>query len=221
MVICESSYAPTRGALTFDEVFTLPRIWFDCHECAEQWLASPSNPRQIHDRKMVDDAQRDATKHLAKTPASRWFYLCTAAGMTVYGAVALSWCEGAELSQVWEGWEASGFPLKPLPEYERPARFINPALLPTTNSLLELVKLAENKPLPICAMIVAKGDALDVDLSVNMAANASPQIAALRSMVSRRFLSAVSPLAVLATPLIVAVPFLADQAMLNLDSSCQ
>lgn len=107
-----------------------------------------------------------------------WYGIMVNAGTSVYGAVALSWCEGAELAQVWEGWEASGFPLKPLPEYERPARFINPALLPATNSLKELVDLVEAKSLPICALMVAKRDTLEMDLPDAMARVANPQVAA-------------------------------------------
>ncbi len=108
-----------------------------------------------------------------------WHTLCTGAGMTVYGAVALSWCKDAQLEQVWEGWEASGFPLLPKPEYERPARFINKELLPKSNSLKDITQSADNKSLPIAAMIVALEDEpLKFDLPESQIKGASPQVAA-------------------------------------------
>lgn len=177
----------SRKGATIVQETTFPEVWVDLHQKADQWLTLGDEFSNII-RKLRCDEQNFITLSLLKSAcASTWHSLCTAAGMTVYGAVALSWCKDAELSQVWEGWEASGFPLKPLPEFERPARFINPALLPETNSLLELAQIAENKPLPICTMIVAKGDALDVDLSVEMAAKANPQISSfLKAYMERK-----------------------------------
>ncbi|WP_039018126.1 hypothetical protein [Halocynthiibacter namhaensis] len=173
---------PKQGATFLTADWSLIDVWYALHQNAKMWAKSDPDTKR-----KCNNTDSGILGTLTETSSELWSNLCRITGMTVYGAVALSWCKDAELSQVWEGWEASGFPLKPLPEYERPARFINPALLPTTNSLLELVKLAENKPLPICAMIVAKGDALDVDLSVNMAANASPQIAAfLKAHIERQ-----------------------------------
>ena len=166
------------GALKTESNYFIVCIWLGLHSRANDLASLPSYLNTPKHKKTIDGTDFLNLRELEKISADQWHTLCTAAGMTVYGSVALSWCKDAELSQVWEGWEASGFPLKPLPEFERPARFINPALLPTTNSLLELARLAENKPLPICAMIVAKGDALDVDLTASQASKASPQIAA-------------------------------------------
>lgn len=160
------------------EQFRPAFIWFQLHQHAEVWAQNIQNGMDPEDLTYNDDEDALLFRSLDDFAVQRWIKLCEALEWTVYGAVALSWCKDADLSQVWEGWEASGFPLKPLSEYERPARFINPALLPATNSLLELARIVENKTLPICAMIVAKGDALDVDLTPGQATNASPQIAA-------------------------------------------
>lgn len=166
-----------QGAQRTDGNALLINDWLSINKNGATWLSLPIGTSLQSDRGMVDKAMSRLLAACASTPAAAWKALCDGIGMTVYGAVALSWCKGADLSQVWEGWEASGFPIKPLPEYERPARFINPALIPATNSLMELARIVENKTLPICAMIVAKGDALDVDLTPGQAAKASPQIA--------------------------------------------
>lgn len=111
-------------------------------------------------------------------------------GWTSYGAVALSWCAGVQLRDVWSGWLASGFPLKPLPEFERPARFLNPALLPQTASLREIVAWANGQgytevamyDLAISAVIAGLKVPLIFDMPAGQMAQASPQIAAfLRS----------------------------------------
>ena len=122
---------------------------------------------------------------LTQVEASIWSSLCSAAGPTVYGAIALSWCKDAELSQVWEGWHASGFPLKPSPEFERPARFINPALMPVSDSLNDILNAEARKhedpeihTLAICARIAAVQGPLKFDIPLDSLKTAPPQIAA-------------------------------------------
>lgn len=97
----------------------------------------------------------------------------------MFTAVALSWCEGATLPQVFDGWRASGFPLKPLPEYERPARFINPALLPQTRKLSELATAAEPDILALCAMIAHSPEPLEFDVPhPSLRGSPNPQVVA-------------------------------------------
>lgn len=114
---------------------------------------------------------------LKEFPAVKWTAIGFAAGMTVYGAVALSWCKDAEIKDVWEGWEASGFPLKPLPEFERPARFVNPALMPKTRSLKGIVDEMGNSSIAICAAIAFSPEPLEFDLDPKMMKSAKPQLA--------------------------------------------
>ncbi|TNE64061.1 MAG: hypothetical protein EP336_16420 [Rhodobacteraceae bacterium] len=122
---------------------------------------------------------------MAQIPADKWSGLCSSIGPTVYGAIALSWCKDAELSQVWEGWHASGFPLKPSPEFERPARFINPALMPVSDSLHDILNAEARKhedpeihTLAICARIAAVQGPLKFDIPLDSLKTAPPQIAA-------------------------------------------
>ena len=116
-------------------------------------------------------------RDLQKIDVSKWLNIGIGAGWTVYGAVALSWCKDARIEHVREGWEVSGFPLKPLPEFERPARFINPELLPKTSSLAAIINFCPNETLPICAMIAALKEPLVFDLPTEHLKNANPQLA--------------------------------------------
>ncbi|TQM94075.1 hypothetical protein [Roseinatronobacter monicus] len=83
------------------------------------------------------------------------------------------------MPQVLDGWLASGFPLKPLPEYERPARYINPALLRQTRSLSALVEAAQPNAFALCVMIAHSPEPLDFDMSLEALQSVpQPQLAA-------------------------------------------
>lgn len=174
-----------QGAGTYKD--NLVQKWVSFHEDAKEY-------NQIQGLKsgyFRDEVDKKSYKKLfdfSKIKCKQWHSLCTAAGWTVYGAVALSWCEGAVLKDVWKGWEASGFPLIPKPEFERPARFINPALLPQTNKISEIKDASGSNILAFCAMIVALGDTPpDFDLSSENLKTAPVPIAAfLKSRMLRK-----------------------------------
>jgi len=152
-------------------------LWQRLHLNAIAWeniLNAPSLEPEKHN---LDLSTASYLNSLSELSHDIWHSLCTAAGMTVYGAIALSWCQDAEISQVWDDWEASGFLLKPLPESERPARFINPDLLPQTSSLNEIINFCPDKSLPICATIAALKSPLEFDLPVENLKTANPQLA--------------------------------------------
>ena len=173
---------PFHGAF-FVGSLTLSEFWLEIHESADKWNGVVASD----ERKSIDSSLAGFLDGMYKLDSALWQSLCAAAGMTVYGAVALSWCEGAEISQVWDGWLASGFPLKPLPEYERPARFLNSALLPKTNSLAQIIAFCPDKTLPICAMIAALKEPLEFDLPIETLKIANPQIASfLKSRMEQR-----------------------------------
>ncbi|WP_142084843.1 hypothetical protein [Roseinatronobacter monicus] len=128
---------------------------------------------------MIADSEAELAADLASVAVQDWENLCAAAGWTATGAAALSWCQGATLPQVLDGWLASGFPLKPLPEYERPARFINPALLRQTRSLSALVEAAQPNAFALCVMIAHSPEPLDFDMSLEALQSVpQPQLAA-------------------------------------------
>ncbi len=170
-----------KAAINPENSIFLPETLLSLGENFSTWLNvqnSKSNEKQKY-KNHLDEILTKNLERLKNSGVSNWITINQVSGWTVYGAVAMSWCEGAELDQVWEYWEASGFPLLPRPEYERPARFINPEILPDTTSLTALSELAGNKTLPLCAMIVAMGDKpLEFDMSEAQLRSASPQIAA-------------------------------------------
>jgi len=166
-----------QGSLVPKDDLTLPYIWVSLHLNAQMEQETLNNPRLSRETARMANEISYLLQALQQVPMQKWFNLCIASGITVYGAVALSWCQDARIEQVWDAWEASGFPLKPLPEYERPASFINPALLPETNSLSQIIAFCPDKTLPICAMIAALKEPLDFDLPVGQLEMANPQLA--------------------------------------------
>lgn len=166
------------GAFTLYDGLTLADLWQGLHGGARAWSSVERNSHHTQNRLLIDGADVNLLQSLSACPAARWSAFCEAAGWTIYGAIALSWCADAELADVWSGWEASGFPLRPEPAHERPARLLNSALLPDTLSLRDLTEAAGNQTLPLCAMIAAKQVPLIYDLPDSMIARAGPQLAA-------------------------------------------
>ena len=165
------------GALRINDKYYAFEIWHILNTNAKLWEQYHKLPSRFKNRDDIDVECQNMLQSFTSFPSDRWHTLCTAAGWTVYGAVALSWCQDVQISQVWDGWEASGFLLKPLPEYERPAHFINPALLPQTSSLSQIVNICPDKSLPICATIAALKSPLEFDLPVENLKTANPQLA--------------------------------------------
>ena len=171
---------PKQGAFLLLDDWSPIDIWYLLHRHADIWITSSNANCE-----KIDGTDAGVIRSASSIQATRWSALCAAAGWTVYGAVALSWCEGAKLEDVWAGWLASGFPLKPLPQFERPARFINPALLPQTNKSGEINKLMkETSPdgntyqLAVSAAIAALKEPLEFELEPEQYKDAMPQIAA-------------------------------------------
>lgn len=176
----------TKGSLVPKDDLTLPYIWVALHLNAQMEQETRNNPRLSRETVRMADEILYLLDALKGISVQKWWNLCKASGWTVYGAVALSWCKGAQISQVWEGWMASNFLLLPLPKSERPAHFINPALLPATNSLAEIIAFCPNESLPICVMISALKEPLDFDLPAEQLKNTNPQIASfLKSRMER------------------------------------
>ena len=159
--------------------YRLPELWSNLHLSIVSWECGDPKRFNGENEAAATDRVFNLLKCLVDTPSENWLLICRGAGMTVFGAVALSWCEGATLPQVFDGWRASGFPLKPLPEYERPARFINPALLPQTRKLSEFATAAEPDILALCAMIAHSPEPLEFDVShPSLRGSPNPQVVA-------------------------------------------
>lgn len=175
-----------RGAVDLGDGLTPVDIWQGLHAGARSWERTGYGMAGDQDRTLIDASDLSVLRSLQNFPAASWRDLCSAAGWTVYGSIALAWCQGATVVQVWDGWLASEFPLKPLPEYERPARFLNPALIPQTQSLVGIAgwvnglgyKYSPTYDLAIAAVIAGLKAPLIFDMGPELMLQARPQIAA-------------------------------------------
>lgn len=167
-----------QGAVDLGDGLTPIDIWQGLHANARSWADVPYGASQQQDRMLIDGTDLGVLKALASYPAEKWSALCEAVGWTVYGAVGISWCKGANLSQVWAGWEASGVKLKPMPDQERPARFINSALLPQSRKVSDLIEASSPSELAFCAMVASSSEPLDFGKSAGGYQAAPAQIAA-------------------------------------------
>lgn len=157
-------------------------LWREVVRLAEKYTVALEGKRAVYDALTLEFLQ-----DISKVDEKLWKDMCEGIGWTPYGAVALSWCRNARLDEVWKGWLASGFPLKPLPEFERPARFINPALMPQMSKLSSIVDMSAgnftDKPdlysLAISATIVAQNHPFEFDMVPENLAKAPPQVAAI------------------------------------------
>jgi hypothetical protein len=172
-----NSSDPLLGVIDLADDIAPVDVWQGLHYNAVAWRDIPDDVGQDAQRAQIDASDLSLLGVLSEYPADRWMNLCDATGWTVYGAIALSWCSGAELANVWEGWLASGYPLLPTPECERPARLLNPALLPETRNLSGLIAASTPSTLGLCAMIAASDKPLTIDLSAQQLKNAPAQIA--------------------------------------------
>lgn len=181
-----NQFGPMIGMNSALEGVTLLEIWQGIHHRALHWNLPPEGKTIEEHQFSISFDDRNTCIILEENVLSKhWYSLCNSIGMTVYGAASLSWCKDAEPSQVWESWLASNFPLKPLPEFERPARFINPALMPQSNKLSGILEILNNRhhdssrtySLAICASIAASKEPLEFDISAEKLATATPQIA--------------------------------------------
>jgi len=153
-----------NGAHMLDDALTAVDVWQLLHSDAQEWETTPRNSKFFKIREMLDQADHGALKKLRKFPATNWEHLCFGAGWTVYGAVGLSWCEGADFAKVSDCWLHSGFDLNTQDNSLRAARMINPDILPKATNLGGLVEELENNTFRISLALAAQEGAVKVDL---------------------------------------------------------
>jgi len=152
------------GAHMLDDALTAVDVWQLLHSDAKEWDTTPRNSKFFKIREMLDQADYEALKKLREFPATSWEHLCFGAGWTVYGAVGLSWCEGADFAKVSDCWLHSGFELNTQESSLRAARLINPDVLPKAVKLSALVDELENNSFRISLALAARGGKIKVDL---------------------------------------------------------
>ena len=174
----QKPFNPSPGAVVAGN-HTLPDLSSTLHRLARGWSDLWQSDDIEYERGNVDRMTRKHLSALNEGDAARWIALCDAAGWTPYAAVAVSWCKGATLEQVWQCWTAAGVPILPDPASMRPARFLCPDLLPETRSIRELTQVASDGPLGMSALIVALEGRITLDLSKKTLGAAPPQVAAM------------------------------------------
>ncbi len=186
---------PYLGVKKVGKDMNMVSIWSGLHNRAKTPYVSEKIYADSPESDLVNGTDLFALQQLEGVAARDWWNFCSAVGWTAYGAVALSWCRDALPNQVWTGWVASGFPLKPLMEYERPARMINPALRPQTRNLREIAHWvvsqnpadANEYQFAVCACLVALKEPPVFDLEPAEYVEAPAQIAAfLKSRLLRK-----------------------------------
>ena len=105
-------------------------IWHTLHHYAEN---PPFNEDWLKQSETECDtltSEKLLLKELQAVEAERWKLLGLAAGWTPYAAVSLSWCLQAQLQDVFDCWDNVFSNRPPDVAHLRPARLLNPALLP-------------------------------------------------------------------------------------------
>lgn len=170
---------PMQGVVYLGDGITPVDIWQGLHANARAWEDVPYGASQDQDRLLIDGTDLGVLRALSDYPAEQWSAFCAAVGWTVYGVVGLSWCSGAKFEDIAAIWKDHEFPVTADDHLKRPARLINLAIVPETNSLTSLIKSVGNNLTSTCILIAIKGKHLDVDVSDKTIQGAAPQIAAL------------------------------------------
>ncbi len=164
------------GSLKPKDDLTLPYIWTSLHLNAQMEQETLANPRLSRETARRAGEMAYVLAALRDVPVQRWFQLCDAAGWTVFGAVALSWCDGATADHLWHAWDLTGYDLRPEDAAERPCTFINPEILPASTALSEIVTACDNLSLRICVCISAMAAPLDIDIDHDQIEAAEPTV---------------------------------------------
>lgn len=154
-----------QGAHLLEDTLTAVDVWQLLHSDAQEWEDTPRNSKFYKIREMLVQADRDALRKLRKFPATTWEYLCFGAGWTVYGAVGLSWCEGADFAKVADCWQHSGFDLNAREISLRAAQMINIDIVSSSQKLSEMIEELENNTFRISLTLAAREGKIEVDLS--------------------------------------------------------
>lgn len=166
------------GARDLGEGLTLPYVWNAIHLSAQLVATLETKGGALVESDRINKSDAFLYHSLQHVDAQDWKAFCAAAGWTAYGAVALSWCSGAEIQSVWDALDASGLAPSPDPGFDRLAQFLNPEILPEGSTLSELRGQSGGRQIAFCALIAACRAPLVWDLPEDTLCNAPPEIVA-------------------------------------------
>lgn len=147
-------------------------VWLGLHANAKIW---PEANRAEQDQ--IDENDLSVLSALQAFPAKKWSALCSALGWTPYGISALSWCQDGNIHDMIKGWQENDFLLTPEPVSIRPARLMNPALIPASSLLSDFILAGNNNNTQICFYIAASQNPIQIDVADHALAEAAPQLA--------------------------------------------
>lgn len=168
-------WSADKGALMMPGGASLPKIWQRLHDNAKQWVILSDARALQKNLTALDSIDLDLLGRLSGCPADAWKLLCFGAGRTLMGAVGLSWCRDAKLSDVWDMWSSSGIPLLSPPIFRRPARLLNPELVGETVSLRAIVADTQSDVFLACVRAVRA----DANIQIDIEKAAIPQVPAV------------------------------------------
>lgn len=154
---------PLAGAFLVSEDVTLAEVWLGIHASAKSYEAVADGPDAQKSRDAIDESDLAVLRALTDCPVARWHSLIENLGMTQYGAVALSWCKGATLSDV-----ASAFQHLDLdvPDLDRRAMLLlAPQHGASERRLSRLVKLADQDMGVLTLLCLGSSEPPIVDMS--------------------------------------------------------
>lgn len=160
-----SKFDPYSGAVRLGDDHTLPTLWASLHLSAKVASDFADDSRVVAEIEGMERSDLFLLNSLADIEVKAWSEFCEAAGWTLYGAVAISWCKGATLQDVADAWTASGSPLKLSSAFFRARRLIKPDLLPKTRSLRELHEIAGGDAALYCVLLASETERIRLDLS--------------------------------------------------------
>lgn len=170
------NFNPYEGVIPLNDDLTLPYIWSAIHLSAK--MASQFSDDKNYGGEVARMKESDLflLEALREVPSETWARLCNASGWTLYGAIALSWCEDASLQLVGQCIEASGVPITPGAAFDRASSLLNPDLRPDTGSLTKIMEITGNDATAFCVGIAVAKHPLIQDLSEQLRGQAPPEV---------------------------------------------
>ncbi|CUH78198.1 hypothetical protein TRM7557_01765 [Tritonibacter multivorans] len=157
--------SPFTGAQLIGHETSLPKVWQRLHDNAFQWSHMLQTQAKQKNLDALDAIDLGLLSLLSDCPAKAWLTLCQGAGGTVMGAVALSWCQGAKLSEVRALWATSGVNITPVESFLRPARLLNPDMVQDQTSLKAILAETCDDIFLTAVKVVRAGRRLQLDLT--------------------------------------------------------
>lgn len=150
--------------VTLEGGFTPIEIWQELHSNSQLWEQNLGDKDEQLEQ--LNTSLRMA-KRLKQFPAQRWIGFNHAIGWTKAATVALSWCSGSKLNDIFIILDRLGFCVSTDRPQDFYALLINPDLLPE-NKLSTLIERGNHNVQLVCLLIAAREQLPDIDIAVDL-----------------------------------------------------